>query len=427
VRLIVTGATGYIGKHVIDAAIKHRCSITAASRRNPNREGVSWVLYDLHGSIPVDQLNKADAIIHLAANTTQLIEFDDCVELTAARKLLAFSKSISTKFIFVSSQTARSDAPTQYGRIKWEIEQEVLSSGGCVVRPGQVYGGREKALFGMITSLVRKMPVLPYFLPSPIVQPIHVDDLAEGLLHIAENEKLTSGVYCLAAKEPLSFSYFLSSIAKYRVRSFRLFIPVPVFFIFLACTVLGRTLSGKLGLDRLQSLFDLQPMETTADLERLNLFLRPIHAGMHPLGDDRRRRLLIEGDALFTYILKRRPGGALKRRYVRAVEQVRDGFSLDISGLFLKFPVLLSILDDRSWMSEPKGKELAWRLDAVTLLAEATTEGASSFIGLGRRTGPLINLAIVVRAVVSEIFWRIIKIFSYPLVFRVLRQGRIKK
>lgn len=423
-RLIVTGATGYIGQHVIDAAVKHEYDVISASRRDPKRIGVSWVLYDLIGTIPTDQLNKSDAIIHLAANTTQSMELDNCIEMDAARKLLALSKSTSTKFVFVSSQTARPDAPTQYGRTKWKIEQEVLSSGGCVVRPGQVYGGREKALFGTITNLVRKMPLLPYFLPSPMVQPIHVGDLTEGLLHIAEDEKLTSGVYCLASKEQLSFSCFLSSIAKYRVRSFRLFIPVPAFIIPMASTALGGTLSCKLGIDRLQSLFDLEPMETAVDLERLNLILRPIHSGMHSSGDDRRRRLLMEGNALFHYILKRKPSGALLRRYVHAVEQVRDGFALDIPGLILKVPVLLSLLDDQSWICEAKGKELAWRFDAATLLAEATTDGAPSFLGLGRRTGTMISLGVVVRAVVSELFWRIIKIPCFPIVTRIMRQNR---
>lgn len=430
-KILITGANGYIGKRLVIKALNAGYDINVLVRSPGSfseNNRVEVFQYDFSSLLGQDSFVGVSTVVHLAAATGSIRTESDEIEIDAARRLISCARSSGVKrIVFISSQTASSNAPTAYGRIKWKIEQEMLAGNGLVVRPGQVYGVREQGLFGLLVKVVRKLPVLPYFIPAPMVQPIHVDDLADGLLNMVENEKLTTGIYSLASKDYVSFNYFLASIAKYRVRSFRLFVPVPVFIISFSSTLLGRTLSRKLGLERLQSLFDLQPMDTAVDLERLNLFLRPIHAGMHPSGDDRRRRLLIEGNALLQYIIKRRPESALLRRYVHAVEQVRDGSALDIPCLFLKVPVLLSLLDDRSRMCEPKGKELAWRFDAATLLAEATTEGASSFLGLGRRTGLLINLVVVVRAVVSELIWRIVKVFSYPLIIRVMRKNREEK
>jgi len=38
----------------------------------------------------------------------------------------------------------------------------------------------KRGLFGTLVKVVRRLPLLPTFLPAPKIQPIHVDDLAEG-------------------------------------------------------------------------------------------------------------------------------------------------------------------------------------------------------------------------------------------------------
>jgi len=430
-KILITGANGYIGQRLVIKMLDAGYDINVLVRDQNCFSGNSSVKafqYDFSSLPPQDAFEGVSVLVHLAAITSSLPPESDGIELKAARQLIECAHFSGVKrILFISSQTAKMDAPTTYGRTKWEIEQEILKAKGLVARPGQVYGGKEQGLFGVLVKTVRKFPIIPRFVPAPKVQPVHVDDLAEGLLRMTEQAELSAGVYSLASRDPVDFSSFLSSISKYRVRSFRLFIPVPVFLVSLSSFLLGRYLSDKLSINRLKSLFKLEPMETGADLKRLNLILRPIHAGMHPSGDDRRRCLLMEGNALLHYILKEKPRGALLRRYVHAIEQVRDASSLGIPSIFLKLPILLALLDDRRWVCEPRGKELAWRLDAATLMAEATTAGASSFLGLGRRASLLINLSVVVRAVVSELFWRAVKIISYSLLIKIMRQHRGEK
>ena len=423
-RIVVTGATGYIGTRLTSLALKHGHDIVIAVRQRFSASSVSWLSFDLSSGNSVALPIGTDAVVHLAANTTHANCLGEECEVVAARELIKSAQEVGARFIFVSSQAARSDAPTAYGRIKWRIEQVVLSAGGWVIRPGQVYGGELRGLFGTLVKTVMYFPLLPAFVPAPKVQPIHIDDLAEGLMRIAKGGDVPPGVYCLAAPEPVTFSKFLDEIAQSRLRCWRGFVPVPVVVINALATVLGETLRTRLGLERLRSLFDLPVMATASDLRQFGLTLRPLRSGMHPSGNDRRRCLLREGRALLAYVLKEPPSNAALRRYVRAIEQLRGGQALWLPKLFLDSPLFLSLLDESAWADKEVGAEFSWRLDASAMLAEATPTGAYRFLGLGREHGVLGSLFSMTNALACEVFWRMLRVIFFPLVRLAL--GRAK-
>jgi nucleoside-diphosphate-sugar epimerase len=182
-KIAVTGATGYIGRHLVRRLVFNSNEVLAMSRSRPIQAGVKWEFFDLIEAAKVG-LPAVDVVIHLAANTrNESVTAQN--ELGACKHLLAQTNSCSAQFVFVSSQTARSDAVSEYGKIKLSIEQAVLSSGGIVVRPGQVYGGEPLGLFGSVTELVARLPVLPLFTPVPLIQPVHIDDLVTALETLA--------------------------------------------------------------------------------------------------------------------------------------------------------------------------------------------------------------------------------------------------
>lgn len=423
-RMVVTGATGYIGTRLTALAMERGCDVVMASREPPAPYGASWVHFDLSLNEVFVLPAGADVVVHLAANTAASNLLDDVGEVAATQRLIKSAQEAGARFVFVSSQTARADAPTAYGRIKWRIEQEVLAAGGCVVRPGQVYGGELRGLYGTLVKAVQKMPLLPAFMPAPQVQPIHVDDLAEGLLRIAERDDVSGGVRHLASPEPVSFSMFLGEIARSRLRCRRIFVPVPVVAIHSFAALLGAARRTRLGVERLRSLFDLPVMDTASDLNQLGLALRPLASGLHPSGDDRRRRLLEEGKALLTYVLKDQPGSSVLRRYVRVIESLRGGKAFGLPRILLDFSVLLSLCGKASWSDAVEGAEFVWRLDAATLLAEACPMGARRFLTLGRRAGALSSLLSMMNAVVGESVWRLVRLLTSPILR--LGMGRSK-
>jgi NADH dehydrogenase len=419
-KIIVTGASGYIGTRFVSYALTHNHQVVAASR-HPLEAVPQWLPFDLNTSLKLTMSEDIDAVIHLAADTLAG-ENDKQHEVAAARALIAAASEVGAKFVFVSSQTAREDAPTSYGRTKWRIEQDVLAANGLVVRLGQVYGGPERGLFGTLVSLVRRLRVLPAFMPSPLVQPIHVDDCAKGLLRLVELKDIRSDVYCLASPEPVSFTEFLQSIARNRVRGRKFFVPVPIPLVRFLTRILGVELTARFGLHRLNSLFDLPPMNTAADLHTIGLELRTLHSGMHLSGSDSRRRLIQEGTALLTYVLKEKPNSELVRRYVRMVEKLRAGTPLDLPPRLFQWPTALALLDDRVFANSPPGEEFGWRVDAATVIAEASVQGAVRFLGSARSTerhSALIRMAV---AVSSELAWRMLRLVFPSSLLRVSKR-----
>jgi len=402
-KIVITGATGYIGSRLAQCALDRGAVVVSASRRPPARQEFSWIPWDITSDQPIQLPVGTTAVIHLAANTSSDESINETLEVDAAENLISAASAARAKFIFVSSQAARQGAPTEYGRIKWRIEGATQAARGWVIRPGQVYGGELRGLFGQMANLIRQLPAIPAFLPAPLIQPIHVDDLADAMLCLVERDDVPSGIISLGAPEPVSFSSFLSELARSRLRCSRMVIPIPRLAVRMATAIIGPAPSERLGLTRLQSLFDLPTMASGEDLMQLGIRLRPLQSGMHSSGNDRRRRLLREGFALTSYVLKASPGPAVLRRYVRALEALGNAAPLDLPPVVYTFPLTIALIGDIGRRANHCfQRDLAWRIDVATLLAEATPMGAVKTLRLGKGKSLISCLLGITGNVLSE-------------------------
>jgi nucleoside-diphosphate-sugar epimerase len=189
VRIAVTGGTGFVGAHLIDAAAAAGHEVTALTRRDqaPHAQ-VSWVAGDLHDRAALEQLvDNADAIIHVAgvisAHGADAFEKGN-VEGTLTSLAAATAGGVR-RFIYVSSLAAREPRLSLYGASKAKAEELVHRSGldWSIVRPPAVYGPGDREtleLFRMAKLGVMLMP------PKGRVSVIHVHDLARLLLALAE-------------------------------------------------------------------------------------------------------------------------------------------------------------------------------------------------------------------------------------------------
>jgi nucleoside-diphosphate-sugar epimerase len=187
-KLAVTGATGFVGSHLLDVAIAEGNEVIALTRREQApREGVAWVSGDLHNRSALEQLvDGADAVIHVAGvitgQTPATFERGN-VEGTLSMLAAATAGGVR-RFVQVSSLAAREPKLSLYGASKREAEELVHSSGldWAIVRPPAVYGPGDREtleLFRMARMGVMLMP------PKGRVSVIHADDLARLLLALA--------------------------------------------------------------------------------------------------------------------------------------------------------------------------------------------------------------------------------------------------
>ena len=385
-KVAITGASGYIGSRLVDRALQDGHALIALGRRPLGREGVTDVSFDLvrpHVPFLPDDL---DAVVHLAADTSRAGVVSPGCELRALEALCAAMPKLA-RLVFVSSQSARADAVSDYGRTKWAIEAAVTRIGGVSVRPGLVYGGPEQGLYGRLCNLVRNLPALPRFVwPRPITQPIHVDDLVEGLLRIALGDGHPGPIVELAQPQPMPFDDFLDELAWRRFGLRKAFVPVPLTVILPMVTLVGRASRRDIGAAQLGALAQTLVMDTAAHLEASRLILRPLAQGLEPLVRHRsprlvaRRARLDEGRRLLAYLLDGSPHRSLIARYARSLEAQSADALLDCRGSMARSSLALAILDRPGRGHRWEG-ELQDRLALALGIAEASPQSFERFIG----------------------------------------------
>lgn len=424
-KVIVTGASGYIGSRLVQKLLLNGHEVISATREKPRNIDISWTYFDLTAPEKILIPRDVDVIFHLAAITTSDNKSAH-LERLSANVLISLCTESGARLIFVSSQTAKINAPTSYGRVKWKIEQDVLAFGGTVIRPGQVYGGIVGGLFGTLIKFVKNSIFLPNFIPQPLIQPIHIDDLVECLIRISKSKNISSKIFQLASPSPIRFADFLNEIAKTRVRAPRLFFPIPVVLLKLFHSIANAFTQKTFGLERLQSLFTLPLMQTEMDLKVLDIQLRPLFSGMSRSGSIDRRLVLLEGYVLISYLGRTTPKGGVLRAYTRAIFSLRNGRPLNFPKIIVRFPVLVSLIENGRFPDPTIENEFNWRLDAATAFSEFSVAGANTFLVPNFTLGALTAFFNIVTFLFLGCIWRLLGLVLYPFPF-LTAQGIVKE
>ncbi len=389
--IILTGATGYIGKRLVEILLQEGRQVVVLSRAPKSGTATREIAWSLGDRLPAEALTQGvapaeHAVIHLAHNWRDTSEDgeDERSNLAGTRALLDSAHSVGIeRFVFVSSQSSRQDAANIYGRLKWRIEQLLQQPGDVAARVGLVYGGSKDAQYGLLSKLTKVAPVLPMIDPWREVQPIHLDEVCTGLLKLADGSQ--TGWVGLAGPRPVRFGVVLQTLAR-ELHGKRLpIVPIPLRLALLACNISARIPVGPtIDRERVLGLAGTRNMECAAQLAELGLEVRSLENGLR--GERENRRLLLaEGRTLLHYALGRPPSSALIRRYVRALDLTGPHSPLPISQLSKRLPALVRL-------GEPIGarSEAGRRLALATALVEA--DPASEHLATSSTTRRLTGL-----------------------------------
>ncbi len=285
--MLITGAAGFIGSRLANLALMRGYSVRTLTRSNWN--GSPAVPADqrsfgiLPERIPPQALQGVDVVVHCAA----YVETDEAqatavnVEGTKRLAQMALEAGVKT-FIFLSSQSAKPDALSAYGKTKYRAEQALLTQEGLnviILRPGLVTGSGSRGLFQRMSGMVDRLPMLPLLGGGKsIVQPIHVDDLCEAIFRSDERaSEFKNRILSLGHPQGISLADFLQTIAVARLGRRRPVVSVPLW-----PAQLGAGFAETLGISlpintgNLKALKVVEKMETEADMAELNLTLRPL-------------------------------------------------------------------------------------------------------------------------------------------------------
>jgi nucleoside-diphosphate-sugar epimerase len=186
----ITGVSGFIGR-ALAYHLKHSgIQVRGTSHRQQGLERVRSHLdvaakMALTGPIPDALFQGCDCVVHCLHdfNANPLRNINGMARIRHRITQLGVKHQM-----FVSSHSARPDAASAYGRIKYSIEQSFLAANETVIRPGLVVG--DGGLFARQRRMLLKLPViaLPEGGQAP-VPCIHIDDLCRCVVLLIEQER----------------------------------------------------------------------------------------------------------------------------------------------------------------------------------------------------------------------------------------------
>jgi UDP-glucose 4-epimerase len=262
--ILVTGATGFIGRHVVPALAAQGFAVRATLGRPADiaalhTDVVPFIVGDLAHEVDWrPSLHGADAVVHLAglAHTSGIREAAyDRVNRWASVRLAEAARAAGARFVFVSSVRAQSGptaadiltedaapAPTDaYGRSKLAAEREIAALGAAhvILRPTLVYG---EGVGGNMRSLMR-LAALPIPLPFGAVHNarslLAIENLTSAISLALSSEAVLGGTFLVADASPVSLAEMVTFLRKGRGRGPGL-IPVPPVLIGGAVKLIGR-------------------------------------------------------------------------------------------------------------------------------------------------------------------------------------------
>jgi 2-alkyl-3-oxoalkanoate reductase len=225
-RVLLTGATGFVGSHVADAFASAGFHVRAIARSPERATALQRLGFDVvHGSLEDEDAlavacRDVDIVVHMAALTHARTDAEyDAVNVAGTERLLRAMLAADPpprRLVYLSSLAAvgpcvdgrgvRAADParplTAYGRSKLAGEHVVLAAADrievVVLRPPAVYGPRDTDLFHFFR--IARFGVIPVPTgPDRPLQMVHVTDLALALVR-AVSAARASGVYHIAER-----------------------------------------------------------------------------------------------------------------------------------------------------------------------------------------------------------------------------------
>src|SRR5207245_6421325 len=194
VTVLVTGATGFVGPHVVHALRAPDLPVRALVRERRRGAklvplGVELVEGDVTDAASLRRaVAGCDAVVHLVAIITGRPADFERVMAQGTRDLVAAAREEGVgRFVLMSALgvSERTKDTVPYYRAKWDMEQAVKGAGieHVIFRPSFVFG-RDGGVLPQFVRMARFLPVTPVIGPgTQRLQPIWVEDVA---LYFAE-------------------------------------------------------------------------------------------------------------------------------------------------------------------------------------------------------------------------------------------------
>jgi nucleoside-diphosphate-sugar epimerase len=249
-KVVVTGASGFVGSHTVDAVITASHFAVGLSRTKPqgprkNTEAVYFDKVDVgnKSTLNPEAFENAEVVIHAVGIIQEKGKSQTFqrIHVEGTRNVLDAARAANTvkHFIYISAIGSTVEAPSEYSRTKSTAEQLVRDSGApfTILRPSVILGADGEFVEQMSNLILHgglPVPVPFPFIPVPgkgqnKFQPIFISNLTQCIVNAMTYPQAVNQMIEVGGATEVTFDMLLQGFSgKLNVKKPILHVPMPL-------------------------------------------------------------------------------------------------------------------------------------------------------------------------------------------------------
>lgn len=242
--ILVTGATGFIGRHVVVALLTQGLPVRCYLPAQPDHE-VAWQAAPSQPDIVIGHFDDEETLVRAVTGVHTVIHLDsamwwgrqrdlETIEVQGTQALITAARSARVgRIIMLSQLGSMPSSGYVLHRVKGIVEELVRSSGLAytIIRPGIVFGPDD----AFINHIVMMLSINPIFFLMPgrgevVLHPLYIDDLTRALLTSLESLDAVDRTLDIGGIEYTTMADLVSTIKRV-CGLHRIVIPVPPYLL----------------------------------------------------------------------------------------------------------------------------------------------------------------------------------------------------
>jgi len=250
-KILVTGAGGFLGYHICERLLKEGHEVTSFSRshhKDLDELNIKTITGNLINYEDVEKSLKGfDAVFHVASKVAMWGKWEDFynTNVTGTENIIKACKKHGIQTLVYTSTPSvvfgtneiingnedipyPSDFNSLYAKSKSIAEKMILEANEsntlhtCALRPHLIFGPRDKNIIPRVVDAAKKGRLKKIGEGNNMVDVIHVENAAlahiQAFKSLIENQKAAGKAYFIAQEEPVNLWDFINTIlAKHKI------------------------------------------------------------------------------------------------------------------------------------------------------------------------------------------------------------------
>lgn len=251
-KILVTGATGFVGGHVVAALQAQGYPLRVLVRTPAKAEklkagGVEIAAGDIFEPPSLAKAaREMNTVIHLVGIIQEVGRATfERVHVAGTHNVLAAAQAAGVpRFLYISGLGAGPRAPAKYHRTKYAAEEAVRASGleYLIFRPSVLCGPGD-GFVSLLLKMIRTSPVVPIIGDGRYqLQPLYIQDLCTCILRGLEDPSVWNQTFEIGGADALEYNQILHLLLQHLGKS-RLKIHIPLSLMKIQVKLMEKVLS----------------------------------------------------------------------------------------------------------------------------------------------------------------------------------------